>query len=95
MHPEVQTPVFDRLDRPIGKIVEMDKSAEGDDVDSYTIELDTSVKRRIFGNLSGAFLLKMKPEELTVGDSVKISKTISELRAQWDDSLDRLDTHRL
>lgn len=93
MNPEVQTPVFDRLDRPIGKIVEMEEA--GESVDSYTIELDSNVKRRIFGNIHGDFLLKMKPEELTVGDSVKISKTISELREQWDSSLDRLDPNRL
>lgn len=93
MDPEEKTPVFDRLDRPIGKIAEIDESQEG--VDSYTIELDNSVKRRIFGNIHGEFLLKMKPDELTVGDSVKISKTISELREQWDDSLDKLDPTRL
>lgn len=91
--PDIQTPVFDRLDRPIGKIVDMKE--EGGDVDSYTIELESQVKRRIFGNIHGDFLLKMKPEELTVGDSVKISKTISELRRQWDSSLDRLDPQRL
>lgn len=93
MDPDIKTPVFDQQDRPIGKIVDM---TEGDDeVDSYTIELENEVKREIFGNMHGDFLLKMKPEELNVGDSVRISKTISELRRQWDDSLDRLDPQRL
>lgn len=93
MDPDIRTPVFDQQDRPIGKIVDM--TEEEDEVDSYTIELENNVKRRIFGDMHGDFLLKMKPEELDVGDSVKISKTISELRQQWDNSLDRLDPQRL
>lgn len=93
MDPDIKTPVFDQQDRPLGKIVDMTEG-EGE-VDSYTIELESEVKREIFGNMHGDFLLKMKPEELNVGDSVRISKTISELRRQWDDSLDRLDPQRL